>query len=175
MKSVLNPNPTFNPSTKTLSFSGIPDFTNNRLMVVVNQTRNSIIYAESVNGLGGTWDPNGKTLTLTFDTNVAGHNSNDLLQVIYDTPFVKIEPNEEYFDSVNKMRVSTPQSLIDTDFEYGLQSTKWEFTQLVNNRPSVFYDPTYPFVFNNISSLLSKELISNLKYASSITNCLSSW
>ena len=151
MKSVLNPNPTFNPSTKTLSFSGIPDFTNNRLMVVVNQTRNSIIYAESVNGLGGTWDPNGKTLTLTFDTNVAGHNSNDLLQVIYDTPFVKIEPNEEYFDSVNKMRVSTPQSLIDTDFEYGLQSTKWEFTQLVNNRPSVFYDPTYPFVFNNIS------------------------
>lgn len=151
MKSVLSPNPTFSPSTKTLSFSGIAGFTNNRLMVVVNQTRNSIIYAESVDGLGGVWDPNGKTLTLAFDTNAAGHASNDLLQVIYDAPFLKVEPEEELIDPVGKSRVSTPQSLIDTDFEYGLQSTKWEFVQLVNNRPTLFYDPAYPLAFNNIS------------------------
>jgi len=151
MKSVLNPNPTFTPSTKTLSFSGIAGFTNNRLMVVVNQTRNSIIYAESVDGLGGVWDPNGKTLTLAFDTNAAGHASNDLLQVIYDAPFLRVEPEEELVDPVGKNRISTPQSLIDTDFEYGLQSTKWEFVQLVNNRPTLFYDPAYPLTFNNIA------------------------
>jgi hypothetical protein len=29
-------------------------------------------------------------------------------------------------DPVGKMRVSQPQSLIDTDFEYGQQPTKWE-------------------------------------------------
>jgi hypothetical protein len=28
-------------------------------------------------------------------------------------------------DPVSKYRVSTPQSLIDTDFEYGLQAVKW--------------------------------------------------
>jgi len=144
MKSVLPVNPVFNPSSKTLSFSGISGFTNNRLMVVVNQTKNAIIYAESVDGLGGTWDANGKTLTLAFDT--TSHSANDLLQVIYDAPSMTIVPQEEYFDPVNKSRVSQPQSLIDTDFEYGLQSTKWEFVQLVNNKPTVFYDPTSPFL-----------------------------
>ena len=147
MKSVLTTNPVFSPSTKTLSFSAVPNFTSNRLMVVVNQTQNKIIYAESVDGLGGTWDPNGKTLTLNFDTTTQG--ANDQLQVIYDTPSMAIVPQEQYFDPVNKSRVSQPQSLIDTDFEYGLQSTKWEFVQLVNNKPTVFYDPTAPFVIPN--------------------------
>lgn len=158
MKSVLPVNPSFNPTTKTLSFSGIGGFTNNRLMVVVNQTRNAIIFAESVDGLGGTWDANGKTLTLSFDTNAAGHSANDLLQVIYDAPSMQIVPQEEYFDPVNKSRVSQPQSLIDTDFEYGLQSTKWEFVQLVNNRPTMFYDPTFPFI---IPSTLAGNLSAN--------------
>ncbi|NBP16421.1 hypothetical protein EBU95_18885, partial [bacterium] len=43
----------------------------------------------------------------------------------------------------------------DTDFEYGLQSTKWEFVQLVNNKPTVFYDPTAPFIIPNTSFALS--------------------
>lgn len=151
MKSVLDTNPSFNPSTKTLSFSGIENFSKNRLMVIVDQTVNRVIYAEGQEGFGGTWDANGKTLTLEYNTTTGGFNSNDTLQVIYDAPFLKVEPQEEYYDPVNKSRVSAPQSLIDTDFEYGLQSTKWEFTQLVNNRPSVFYDPAYPLTYNNIS------------------------
>lgn len=43
-----------------------------------------------------------------------------------------------FSDSVSKFRVSTPESLIDTDFEYGLQSIKWETVQLVNNIPTFF-------------------------------------
>lgn len=153
MKSVLTTNPVFTPSTKTLSFSAVPNFSSNRLMVVVNQTRNNIIYAESVSGLGGTWDANGKTLTLDFNT--TGQSATDQLQVIYDTPSMAVVPQEEYFDPVNKSRVSQPQSLIDTDFEYGLQSTKWEFVQLLNNKPTVFYDPTAPFVIPNNTWSLS--------------------
>jgi hypothetical protein len=41
-------------------------------------------------------------------------------------------------DPVSKFRVSQPETLIDTDFEYGLQSTKWETLELVNNIPSFF-------------------------------------
>lgn len=41
-------------------------------------------------------------------------------------------------DPVTKFRVSTPESMIQTDFEYGLQPTKWESIELVNNVP-VFY------------------------------------
>lgn len=44
-------------------------------------------------------------------------------------------------DAVGKMRVSNPTSLIDTDFEYGQQPTKWESIGLANNRQSTYYIP----------------------------------
>ncbi|CAB5220154.1 hypothetical protein UFOVP239_69 [uncultured Caudovirales phage] len=43
------------------------------------------------------------------------------------------------YDPVDKLRVSTPQSLIDTDFEYGQQPTKWEQVAFQNNRQSLYY------------------------------------
>jgi len=43
------------------------------------------------------------------------------------------------YDPVDKIRVSTPQSMIDTDFEYGQQPTKWEQVALQNNRQSLYY------------------------------------
>jgi hypothetical protein len=42
---------------------------------------------------------------------------------------------ENSFDSVNKLRTANPQALIDTDFEYGMQTSKWENLALMNNRP----------------------------------------
>lgn len=60
----------------------------------------------------------------------------------------------EFIDPVTKLRVSQPENLIDTDFEYGLQPTKWETVELINNTPSFFSksgDTTIP----NISSISS--------------------
>jgi len=45
---------------------------------------------------------------------------------------------ENSFDSVNKLRTANPQALIDTDFEYGMQISKWENLGLVNNRPFAY-------------------------------------
>jgi hypothetical protein len=45
---------------------------------------------------------------------------------------------KEFIDPVTKLRVSQPENLIDTDFEYGLQPTKWETVELINNTPSFF-------------------------------------
>ena len=49
-----------------------------------------------------------------------------------------IEANELLYDPVNKLRVSMPQSLIDTDFEYGTQISKWENLTMTDNRPFVY-------------------------------------
>lgn len=46
--------------------------------------------------------------------------------------------SKEFIDPVTKLRVSEPENLIDTDFEYGLQPTKWETVELINNTPSFF-------------------------------------
>lgn len=47
----------------------------------------------------------------------------------------RMNPIEILTDPVNKLRVSQPQALIDTDFEYGTQQSKWENLGVVNNRP----------------------------------------
>jgi hypothetical protein len=52
-----------------------------------------------------------------------------------------IAPSPGSQDAVGKMRMSTPTSLIDTDFEYGQQPTKWESIGLANNRQSNYYIP----------------------------------
>lgn len=59
---------------------------------------------------------------------------------------------KQFIDPVTKLRVSNPENLIDTDFEYGLQPTKWETIELINNTPSFFSrsgDTTIP----NITSI----------------------
>ena len=52
-----------------------------------------------------------------------------------------IEFDDKFVDATDKLRVTTPQSLIDTDFEYGTQTTKWENITLINNRPFAYQSP----------------------------------
>jgi hypothetical protein len=54
------------------------------------------------------------------------------------------------YDPVDKLRVSSPQALIDTDFEYGVQPTKWESLSLQNSRSGAFYIPSAPIPINSI-------------------------
>jgi hypothetical protein len=65
---------------------------------------------------------------------------------------VPITPGETLTDPVGKLRVSNPQALIDTDFEYSTQSTKWESLNLLNNRPSAFYDVTAPTTITDVTT-----------------------
>lgn len=57
------------------------------------------------------------------------------------TGITQIVPDEPFIDPVSKIRVSQPENLIDTDFEYGLQETKWETLERVNNIPTFFARP----------------------------------
>jgi hypothetical protein len=66
-------------------------------------------------------------------------SSTDKLSILVEETYTEITPAETQLDPVGKMRVSEPQSLIDTDFEYGVQPTKWESIGLINNRPTAFY------------------------------------
>jgi len=57
------------------------------------------------------------------------------------------------YDPVDKLRVSTPQALIDTDFEYGTQPTKWESIGLQNNRQSCYYIAQSPLNITGITGV----------------------
>ena len=55
-----------------------------------------------------------------------------------DAGATKFQPIDTFIDPVSKIRVSNPGNLIDTDFEYGLQPTKWETVEIINNTPAFF-------------------------------------
>ena len=151
-KAILETGYTFTPSTKTVA---IPrTIQRERLILITNVTTNQVIYNFSDANLkattytiSGTADTT--TVVLNYDT--TGMSSTDKLQIIIDEYDEKISPSETFMDPVGKMRVSTPQALIDTDFEYGTQPTKWETATLLGNRPSAFYDATAPLTITNIS------------------------
>lgn len=69
---------------------------------------------------------------------------------------------KEFIDPVTKLRVSQPSNLIDTDFEYGLQPTKWETVELINNTPSFFSksgDTTIPDIVAITTNGGTREII----------------
>ena len=80
------------------------------------------------------------TITLNFST--ATMSAGDKLQIYVDEPMSDgatiIRPWSFGTDAIERMRVSTPQSLIDADFEYGLQPTKWAGYGTVRGYPSAY-------------------------------------
>jgi hypothetical protein len=128
-----------------------------RLLVITNTSIGTIIYNFADQTKGGSVSynqiENKTTITLEYDT--SSMNSADKLQIFVDVEHQQIELSETFIDPVSKIRVSNPENLIDTDFEYGLQSSKWETLELVNNIPS-FYASQNDVALPNITSVTSK-------------------
>ena len=81
---------------------------------------------------------------------------------------VSMSGNEALTDPVDRFRVSQPQSMIDTDFEYGTQPTKWETINLTNYRPYATYNVQTPLTVTAISSTAGSRTVS-VTTATSIT------
>ena len=70
-----------------------------------------------------------------------------------------MKPHMTFKDPVDKLRVSNPQALMDTDFEYSLQSTKWESVELQNNIPGIYQRANEPaYQGPEITSIVKDEL-----------------
>ena len=140
-KAILETGYTFTPPTNTIIIPRV--IPRERLVLITNVTTNTVIYNFSDSNLkantytvsttGGT-----TTTTVVLNYNTTGMSSTDKLQITVDEYDEKFTPSEVYQDPVNKLRVSTPQALIDTDFEYGTQISKWENLATINNRPFAF-------------------------------------
>ena len=139
---------TFTPSTRTIV---IPKYVSReRLVLITNVTTNQVIYNFSDPSLKSTSHTatiaadNSPSTTVVLNYNTAGMSATDKLQVVVDEYAESMAPDETYMDPVGKFRVSNPTSLIDTDFEYGTQPTKWEVLTITNNKPSCYYDIAAP-------------------------------
>jgi hypothetical protein len=128
----------FNPSVGILTAKGYVPLP--KLLSIVNSTQNIAVYsfADPDTTTNVAYDPklNQTTFDLSFET--VGMGSSDQFQIYYEKEEIEIIPTRHLLDPVQKLRVSQPESLIDTDFEYGTQTTKWETVKLVNNIPTSY-------------------------------------
>ena len=112
--------------------------------LITNVTDGIIIFnfADPATGGSVSYDASENKTTLTLDADTSAMDAADDIQIFIDKQEQKVDFSETFTDPVSKLRVSNPQNLIDTDFEYGLQPTKWETVELVNNIPSFFASNT---------------------------------
>jgi hypothetical protein len=78
--------------------------------------------------------------TLTLDTDTSSMDPNDKLAIWVENTEMIVQPWSFGLDAIGRERVSNPQALIDADFEYGLQNTKWQNFSTINNIPAFYED-----------------------------------
>jgi hypothetical protein len=131
----------FTPAENTIVIPRVIQREN--LLLITNVTTNQVIYNFSDPDLNAvSYEVAGSSVdsktTLVLNYYCGNMASTDKLQIMYDEYDEKFTPSDNVVDSVGKMRVAHPFSMIDTDFEYGTQPSKWEALSLVNNYASFF-------------------------------------
>jgi len=132
------------------------------LLLITNTTNNTILYNFSSNQFGATIDyfdtynSNGYyrdddfpsylqtadyVTTITLDANTSTSSSTDNIQIFVEQQEIRVRPYDFGTDAIERMRVGLPQSMLDADFEYGLQPTKWQAIGLLRSYPSTYEIP----------------------------------
>jgi hypothetical protein len=147
-----NPNYSFVPATKTIILPHY--YPAERIVLITNVTAgNKVIYNFSDTVLTATitpGSPSSTQTTIVLAYNTASMGATDKISVLVDEVDQSIMPSETLMDPVSKLRISTPQSLIDTDFEYGLQPTKWETVNYLSNRSTYYPNLQQPLAVTDV-------------------------
>ena len=123
--------------------------TSTQFTIATQSATNNLITAGTTWISGGTITASANTV-IVLNYNTSSMSSTDKLQITIDEYAEKFTPDQTVLDPTNKMRTSSPQALIDTDFEYGTQVSKWENLTMINNRPYAFQNP---YTISNITDI----------------------
>lgn len=140
----------FDASARTVKIPGHLNL--NDILSIVNVTAGVVIYSFGDPGKGATrghehpqlgedpdfpWSIDGTcTFTLDFDTTSMSDTDELLILVEDERKGLTVRPYSAAVDAVEKIKVSEAESLLDADFEYGLQSSKWQNVGFNSNYPS---------------------------------------
>lgn len=121
------------------------------ILAIYDTTSNTNIYNFADTTLGGsvTWAPGvtaefpaayAGVTTITLDVDTSTLSSSNKLAIYIESQSLSTQPWAFGMDAIGRSRVSNPQALIDADFEYGLQNTKWQNVSTNNNIPGFYED-----------------------------------
>ena len=153
----------------TVKFPGKVDLT--QLLIIANKTQQVNIYAIGDPTKNGTisYDATDTTFsggssqyseqvgvtTVVFATDTSTMLSTDKLAIYSDAPKYignVVRPYGFGVDAIERQRVANPQSLIDADFEYGLQPTKWQNYTDIRGIPGIYEKPGLDLFITDITS-----------------------
>ena len=150
----------FTPGTAGLGTVQVQDRINlEDFLAIYDTTTNTSIYNFGAPTQGGTVSFSTGTIaglpnayagvtTLNLDLDTSTLSANDKLAIYVEDRNITTQPWEFGLDAIGRARTSNPESLIDADFEYGLQNTKWQNVSTINNIPSFYEDVGADLVYN---------------------------
>ena len=159
---------TFTPGTANNGIIKVPGkYDLNQFLLITNTTRNTIIYNFADSSFSGalvsfsrnneTSFPNALDNTdgvtyfyLPKDT--SSYSSTDTIQIFIDQKETIVRPWDMGTDAFERMRVATPMSMLDADFEYGLQPTKWQVLDLVRGYASFYEVPGTDILVTSVTT-----------------------
>ena len=135
-------------------------------LLITNSTRNVIIYNFADDTVAGEityseeYDAdfpaalygNEAITTITLDYDTTGMMITDSIQIFVEGKYQEVRINEAGRDAMERMKVGIPQSMLDADFEYGLQPTKWQAISLLRNYPSIYEIPGSDIAVTNVTT-----------------------
>jgi hypothetical protein len=125
-------------------------------LLITNTTRNIILYnfADPNNKIELTYEDSqystdfpgavygtDRITTITFDIDTKDMLVTDNIQIFVESKDQKIRMNDINTDAMERVKVGLPQAMLDADFEYGLQPTKWQQISLMRNYPGAYEIP----------------------------------
>lgn len=130
-----------------------------QILLITNTTKNVILYnfsdpalpvtVEFIANDSSSPDPdfpyagslsNGVTV-ITFDYDTTSHDATDKIQIFVESEVQHVRPYDFGTDAIERQRMAAPQSMLDADFEYGIQPTKWQSIDLIRGYPSIYEVP----------------------------------
>ena len=134
------------------------------LLLITNASRNIIMYnfADTNSGAEATYSENfdidfpgalygfSQITTITFDVDTSDMMITDNIQIFVEGKEQAVRLNPIATDAMERMKVGSPQSMLDADFEYGLQPTKWQALSMMRNYPSIYEIPGSDIAVTNV-------------------------
>ena len=126
------------------------------ILLITNATRSEVIYNFTNAATGGrvTVQDTGTdtdflkylettdgVTTFTANYNTRTHAATDDIQLFIEEKEVRTRPYDFGTDAIERPRAALPVSMLDADFEYGLQPTKWSAIGTMRGYPSVYEIP----------------------------------
>ena len=134
------------------------------VLIITNVTDNIVIYNFADSTKGGQVDFSAENTTnypqaesvnngvtvINFNFTTTSMSADDEIQIFLEESELSVRMNSIATDAMERLKVGIPQAMLDADFEYGLQPTKWQAIATQRGYPAAYEVPASDIVVETV-------------------------